>query len=99
MNNNSNIKIYMCEDNINNKSIKEDISKNIPNKTQNNASKCMVCNKNITLIGFQCKCENFFCSKHRYPDTHICTFDYKNYGKKLIEKDNPIIISSKVNLL
>uniref|UniRef100_A0A6C0AYA9 AN1-type domain-containing protein n=1 Tax=viral metagenome TaxID=1070528 RepID=A0A6C0AYA9_9ZZZZ len=99
MNNSSNIIIDMQKDNINNRLIKQDISKNILNKNPDNHTRCMVCNKKINLIGFQCKCKNFFCSKHQYPDTHNCTFDYKKYGKKIIEKENPIIISSKVNSL
>jgi len=99
MNSISDIKNDINQNNVNKEEIKQDISKNIPNKIPINQNRCMTCNKKITLISFECKCKNFFCSIHRYPDSHNCTFDYKKYGKQLIEKANPIIMSSKVNSL
>ena len=38
---------------------------------------CNQCNKKIGLMSFTCKCENNFCIKHRFPDSHDCSFDYK----------------------
>jgi Mg2+ and Co2+ transporter CorA len=68
-----------------------------PNKVQINKSRCMSCNKKIGLLGFKCKCEYLFCSQHRYSDRHDCTFDYKELGKELLNKANPVVISSKID--
>jgi len=72
---------------------------NNPKKIQRNINRCMTCNKKIGLLGFQCKCELYFCSEHRYSDRHDCTFDYKSHGKELIAKTNPIIISKKIDII
>ena len=66
-------------------------------KPEINQSRCLTCNKKLGLIGFQCKCENYFCAQHRYSDRHNCTFDYKQRGKELIEKENQTINSLKIN--
>ena len=73
---------------------------NLENPTiQININRCMSCNKKIGLMGFQCKCKYYFCAEHRYSDRHDCKFDYKQLGKNLLEKANPKIISSKVDLI
>lgn len=67
-----------------------------PKKVQVNTSRCWTCNRKIGLLGFQCKCEYFFCSEHRYSDKHECAFDYKSVGRKQLEKQNPTIAPSKI---
>eukprot|EP00326_Haptolina_ericina_P024233 CAMPEP_0181199372 /NCGR_PEP_ID=MMETSP1096-20121128/17136_1 /TAXON_ID=156174 ORGANISM="Chrysochromulina ericina, Strain CCMP281" /NCGR_SAMPLE_ID=MMETSP1096 /ASSEMBLY_ACC=CAM_ASM_000453 /LENGTH=191 /DNA_ID=CAMNT_0023289539 /DNA_START=264 /DNA_END=839 /DNA_ORIENTATION=+ len=67
-----------------------------PKKKQVNTSRCWSCNKKIGLLGFQCKCEYFFCSEHRYSDRHECMFDFKAQGKQLLTKANPTIAPSKL---
>ena len=44
-----------------------------------NTYKCNLeeCNKKLQLTDFKCKCNNTYCSKHRLPETHKCTYDYK----------------------
>ena len=54
---------------------------------------CKYCKKNITSINFKCLyCEKIFCVKHRLPEDHECSNDYKKIIKicktKIIE---PII--------
>jgi AN1-type zinc finger protein 5/6 len=77
----------------------EDIKEESPKKKQINTSRCLTCNRKIGLLGFQCKCKNYFCSEHRYSDRHDCTFDYKEHGKDLLKKANPVVISSKLDFL
>ena len=48
------------------------------------------CKKKITLVDFPCKCEHIFCSLHRLPENHECTFDHRqsalnNLSKKLVK--------------
>jgi len=49
----------------------------------------------ISCIPFRCKCDLDFCIKHRYAESHLCKFDYKEYGKKCIKNENPIVINEK----
>lgn len=48
--------------------------------------KCPVCFKKIGIFGIECRCGLFFCSLHRYPDQHNCTFDFKQHDKKLLKE-------------
>ncbi|XP_042485557.1 zinc finger A20 and AN1 domain-containing stress-associated protein 9-like [Macadamia integrifolia] len=62
-------------------------------------NRCVSCSKKVGLLGFNCKCGSTFCSKHRYPEMHNCTFDYKAVGQEAIAKANPCVISDKIQRL
>lgn len=53
---------------------------------------CIIdCNKKITpfeiLSGVsKCKCGKSFCSFHKMPEDHNCTFDFKTYDRERLEK-------------
>ncbi|MCL7046581.1 hypothetical protein MKW94_014442 [Papaver nudicaule] len=59
-------------------------------------SRCLTCRKRVGLTGFKCKCGITFCSTHRYPEQHGCTFDYKAVGRDAITKANPIVKAEKL---
>lgn len=59
-------------------------------------NRCTKCNKNIELMSFLCKCNNNFCIKHRFPDSHNCSFNYKLEAKEQLKDANPIIAPQKV---
>ena len=44
------------------------------------------CKKRITLIDFDCKCGNRYCSSHRHPETHDCKFDHKAHEQAKLTK-------------
>ena len=56
--------------------------------------KCYYCNKKC-LFTFKCSCENEFCMKHRMPEDHKCTYDYKFYNKDKLKINNPKVINDK----
>ena len=56
--------------------------------------KCAMCNKK-TMFTFTCKCDKVFCTKHRMPEEHNCTFDFKSYAKDKLKINNPKIINNK----
>tara|TARA_Y100000590_G_C14879897_1_gene698481 strand:- start:23 stop:454 length:432 start_codon:yes stop_codon:yes gene_type:complete len=58
--------------------------------------KCHICQKKLGLVPFICKCEQLFCSKHRYVNQHHCTYDYKNTYKDEFLKKNPKIVPEKI---
>ena len=35
------------------------------------------CNRKVRLCDLECKCKNTYCSVHRLPEAHNCSFDYK----------------------
>ena len=45
---------------------------------------------------FFSRCGENFCSVHRYPEVHSCSFDYKAEGRKLIEQSNPVVSAPKL---
>ncbi|CAN9499042.1 unnamed protein product [Ophioblennius macclurei] len=59
-------------------------------------NRCFTCHKKVGLIGFDCRCGNIFCSRHRYSDLHNCTFDYKADAAEKIRKENPKVAGEKI---
>lgn len=66
------------------------VSPPLDNKTirsaQSDTSKCWECKRRIGLLGFECRCGYKFCAKHRYPEQHICGYDYKKHQREELEE-------------
>ena len=43
------------------------------------------CKKKIDMMPFTCKCGKKFCIKHKNPQSHCCSYDYKNHMKQNLE--------------
>ncbi len=54
------------------------------------------CSTKLKLSDIVCRCGLQFCSEHRYSDKHNCSYDYREFGKKELTKNNPQIICKKV---
>ena len=70
-----------------------------PKKKKSSKPKCRLadCRKKLTITNsFSCRCGEMFCPKHRHPETHACSFDYKTEGRKILEANNPIISIPKL---
>ncbi|OXA53300.1 zinc finger A20 and AN1 domain-containing stress-associated protein 9 [Folsomia candida] len=65
--------------------------------TKKKSNRCMSCRKKVGLTGFECRCGGLFCSTHRYSDKHNCSFDYRQLGADEIRKNNPVVVSEKIN--
>ncbi|KAM7277180.1 hypothetical protein ACFE04_019046 [Oxalis oulophora] len=59
-------------------------------------NRCESCNKKVGLTGFKCRCEKTFCGKHRYPQEHSCSFDFKKADIEILIKQNPVIKADKL---
>ncbi|KAI3977254.1 hypothetical protein MKX01_035984 [Papaver californicum] len=59
-------------------------------------NRCSNCNKKVGLLGFSCRCGNFYCSMHRLPEIHGCTHDYKRLGREMLAKENPLVKRDKL---
>ncbi|KAK9678703.1 hypothetical protein RND81_11G228200 [Saponaria officinalis] len=60
------------------------------------ANRCSLCKKRVGLTGFRCRCEQTFCSDHRYSDKHNCVFDYKGTAQDAIARANPVVKAEKI---
>lgn len=54
------------------------------------------CRKKVGIVPFVCRCNSIFCSMHRIPESHNCTFDYKKTGKEILQKQNPTVNFEKI---
>ncbi|PKA45825.1 Zinc finger A20 and AN1 domain-containing stress-associated protein 6 [Apostasia shenzhenica] len=75
-------------------STSKELSEEITNKQQPN--RCLMCQKKVGITWFKCRCGSTFCSSHRYPETHHCSFDYKSAGREAIAKENPVVKADKI---
>jgi hypothetical protein len=57
------------------------------------------CKKKLQLTDFKCKCNNTYRTKHRLPETHNCSYDYKSFGRSLLDKQNQPCIAQKIIVL
>lgn len=59
--------------------------------------RCAQCNRKLGVIMImKCHCEKIFCAQHRYAEAHNCSYDFKLEGKKLLERENPLIVAQKL---
>lgn len=59
--------------------------------------RCLLCNKKLKLAStFICKCDGVFCTYHRYPEVHTCTFDHKTFERNILIKNNPVVVGDKL---
>lgn len=71
----------------------------MPEKKKRKKPRCCHCKKKIKgVMAMNCRCKcGDLCMKCYHPENHNCTFDIKEYHKKLLEKQNPIVVPSKIN--
>jgi predicted nucleic acid binding AN1-type Zn finger protein len=55
------------------------------------------CKKKLALTDFPCKCSTKFCSAHRLPEEHSCTFDFKAAGKALLGSQRVSAVKDKID--
>lgn len=65
-------------------------------KKESKRNKCFECLKRLSITAIKCKCNNIYCHEHRHAEKHLCTFDYKNYQKNILQKDLAKITNEKV---
>ena len=67
-----------------------------PKKAPSNRCECSGCKTKLNLADITCKCGARYCSKHRYPEDHKCTFDYKAVGQALLTAAMPKVVAAKM---
>lgn len=59
-------------------------------------NKCQTCSRKLRNLGIECKCGFTFCTLHRLPEDHKCTFDHMANGIKKLQKDLIKVANGKV---
>lgn len=67
-----------------------------PKKEQLDKTKCWVCLRKVGLLGFKCRCDYIFCSKHRHYTDHACDYDYKTPAREELARKNPVVQGIKI---
>lgn len=44
------------------------------------------CRKKLKLTDMECRCKHIFCSIHRLPEQHKCSYDFKKFDKECFAK-------------
>ncbi len=61
--------------------------------------RCPTCNKKINITNrFSCKCDKYYCTEHRYPESHSCEKmkDYKDESIKRLENQLVKVAGTKL---
>ena len=66
-----------------------------PLKKLNSKKDVSLVTKKLGISGFLCKCNNTYCSKHRYSFEHDCMFNHKKHEQEKLKKNNPKIEKEK----
>ena len=61
-----------------------------------NEKKCFHCAKKIGIFSFYCKCKNFFCKNHKFSEKHNCSFNFQQFEKNILRKNNLKIKKNKI---
>jgi hypothetical protein len=69
--------------------------KQAPAEVVSKPDRCFFCAKLLGPVNFKCKCQHFYCTRHRHPEEHRCDFDYKTEGIRKISEENPLIEAPK----
>lgn len=71
----------------------------VKESVQTNKTRCWTCKRKVGITGIECRCKFVFCGKHRYPDEHDCSFDFKQQHRRKLEKENQRVEGSKFEKL
>uniref|UniRef100_A0A6C0KXH3 AN1-type domain-containing protein n=1 Tax=viral metagenome TaxID=1070528 RepID=A0A6C0KXH3_9ZZZZ len=74
-----------------------DVSGAVPEKKA--IRRCVSCRNKLSLTDFPCKCGLIHCSKHRLPETHNCTFDFKKNGQEFLSTSLVKVVGIKIDAI
>jgi hypothetical protein len=79
-------------------SVFEETKESVP-LPQTHTDRCWQCSRKIGPIPFKCKCQYFFCARHRLPEDHACKYDHRSAGVRKLSEENPQVIAEKFTKL
>jgi hypothetical protein len=62
--------------------------------------RCATCNIKLNITNsVDCHCGKILCYKHRYFNEHLCTIDYKEKDRKILELNNQKVVANKIIII
>lgn len=61
--------------------------------------RCVECRNKLMLTDFPCKCGLTHCSKHRLPELHKCTFDFRKNGQEFLSTNLVKVVGTKIDAI
>ena len=69
----------------------------VEEEKKSKGNRCAKCNKKLGIIMImKCHCGLIFCAQHRYAEAHDCAYDFKEEGKRILAKENPLVVGEKL---
>lgn len=59
-------------------------------------NRCGSCRKKLTLTDMECRCKVRFCSAHRMPEEHACTFDHRGLARAALTQQLVKVVGDKL---
>lgn len=69
---------------------------NNPDNNPDNKCNFPECNKKLRLTDLECRCGKQFCKEHKFPEQHICEYNYKDRLKREQSAEMMKCISNKI---
>jgi predicted nucleic acid binding AN1-type Zn finger protein len=68
---------------------------------ENTKPRCNIegCRRRLTLTDVKCRCGERFCGNHRYPEEHMCSYDYKKAGYSQLSTMLVQVVGKKVEAI
>jgi hypothetical protein len=57
------------------------------------------CNKKLKLFHYKCRCQQYYCLKHRASEEHNCTYDYKKNLNREKMAEEMKCVASRVEVI
>jgi predicted nucleic acid binding AN1-type Zn finger protein len=61
------------------------------------SNRCNCCTKKLDLTASVCRCGFKFCTMHRLPEDHQCTYDYASTGKIALSTMMVAVVGNKLH--
>lgn len=72
----------------------------VPQTPQTTNQICVGCGKKKKgQMLFKCRCGAHCCIRHRDPESHKCTINYRQEQTDLLKKLNPVVDHQKIELI
>jgi len=59
-------------------------------------NRCFNCSKKLGVLSYDCRCDNKFCVKCRLPESHTCTFNFKESGRNQLAQSLIHVVGEKI---
>lgn len=59
-------------------------------------NRCPCCEKRLALTDYDCRCGTRYCSAHRLPEAHNCSYDFRAANRTVLGAQLIRIVSDKL---